>query len=70
MIRPTANYDTEWPNDYELFSELSILKNNLSAILVAATIRLSEPDGEEGLPSIDYIICRKTHREALGIDYE
>jgi len=38
MILPAANYDTEWPNDHEFFAELSILKENLSTILVATAI--------------------------------
>ena len=57
MILPAANYDTEWPNDHEFFTELSILKENLGTILVAATIRLSETDGDAGFQPIDYFVC-------------
>lgn len=70
MIRPTANYDTEWPNDHEFFFELSILKNNLRTIFVATSVGLGEFDCKLGLPSIDYFVCGKIRRKAFGTECE
>ena len=70
MIRSTADYNTEGPNDYEFFPELRIFKEDLSTVFVATTVGLGETDCETVLPPIDDFVCGKIHGKALGINYK
>ena len=70
VVLSTADYDSEGPDDYKFFSELGILENNLSTVLVTSTIGLGEFDGETSLPSINDRICGKVHRKASSIDHK